>query len=265
MTSEPTRSDGSGPTHQPSQTQAPPRHPVPVGSDAPIFEVMSSMRAMRRLRPDPVPDELLLKVIEAATWRPSAAHTEHFSFVLVTVRVQMARLATIWQAVEAFYADTFLKVPAGDHDPDKLRRTVEAIHYQAAHFAETPAVIVACYDFGAWPAAVRRRMLQTPGTFRRFGLRRSMAMFRNNGTLTNRSEAGSIYPSVQNLLLAARSLGLAANITTWHLMAEGEVKRVLGIPKNVHTYAMIPIGWPMGTFGPVQRHPVEQVIHRNRW
>ena len=83
--------------------------------------------------------------------------------------------------------------------------------------------------------------------------------------MTNRSEAASIYPAVQNLLLAARSLGLAATLTTWHLMAEGEVKRVLGIPRGVHTYALIPVGWPVGRFGPVSRKPVEEMIHRDRW
>ena len=70
---------------------------------------------------------------------------------------------------------------------------------------------------------------------------------------------------MQNLLLAARALGLAANLTTWHLMAEGEIKRVLGIPRSVHTYALIPIGWPLGKFGPVRRRPVDQMIHRDRW
>jgi len=67
------------------------------------------------------------------------------------------------------------------------------------------------------------------------------------------------------VLLAARALGLAATLTTWHLMAEGEVKQVLGIPKSVHTYALIPVGWPAGRFGPVRRKPVDGMIHRDRW
>lgn len=240
-------------------------HPDPVGTDSPILQVMASMRAMRRLRPDPVPDDLLRQVIGAASWAPSANDLQRFSFVVVTDREQIARLAVIWQAVVGFYRDTFLSVPRSDVDPASYRRTLDAIAYQAAHFAETPAVIIACYDFGAYPNAVRDRMLRARGAFRRFGARRSLAMLRNMGTLTGRSEAASIYPAVQNLLLAARSLGLAANLTTWHLMADGEVKQVLGIPRNVHTYAMIPIGWPMGTFGPVRRHPVEPMIHRDRW
>lgn len=240
-------------------------HPVPVGIDAPIFEVMASMRAMRRLRPDPVPDELLRQVVEAASWAPNANQLQRFSFVVVTDRRQMGRIAEIWQAVVGLYRETSLAVPRPDIQPDVYRRTLESIDYQAAHFADTPALIVACYDFGSYPSAVRNRMMRAAGAFRWFGARRTLAMFRNIGTVTSRTEAASIYPAVQNLLLAARSLGLAANVSTWHLMAEGEVKHVLGIPRNVHTYALIPLGWPVGTFGPVRRQPVEQMIHRDRW
>jgi nitroreductase len=226
---------------------------------------MASMRAMRRLRPDPVPDDVLRRLIEAATWAPSAGYLERASFVVVTDRTQMAKLGQIWQAVVAFYKETFMPATPIDRSGAAYRRTVEAVDYQAAHFAETPAVIVACYDLGTWPGATRRRMFRTPGAFRAFGLRRTLALLRNTGTLSSRSEAASIYPAVENLLLAARALGLAANITTWHLAAEGEFKAALGIPKYVHTYAIIPIGWPVGTFGPVRRRSVEEAIHRDRW
>jgi nitroreductase len=78
------------------------------------------------------------------------------------------------------------------------------------------------------------------------------------------SEASSVYPGVQNLLLAARALGLGAVITIWHLLLEHEWKRELGIPRNVSTLAVIPVGWPRGRFGPVTRRPVGEVIHRDR-
>ena len=68
-----------------------------------------------------------------------------------------------------------------------------------------------------------------------------------------RSEAASIYPAIQNLLLAARARGLAATMTTWHLIAEADVKQILDIPNDVRTYALVPIGWPLGRFGPVAR------------
>ncbi|MEA2169049.1 MAG: hypothetical protein QOF76_2349, partial [Solirubrobacteraceae bacterium] len=76
---------------------------------------------------------------------------------------------------------------------------------------------------------------------------------------------GSIYPSVQNLLLAARANGLGAVITTWHLMLESEFKAVLGIPRNVKTFAIVPVGYPLGRFGEVVRKPAAASIHRDRW
>jgi nitroreductase len=88
---------------------------------------------------------------------------------------------------------------------------------------------------------------------------------RNLSSADIRSEAGSIYPAVQNLLLAARARGLAANMTTWHFFVEAELKATLGIPKDVRTYAIIPIGWPMGNFGPLSRRPIEEVIRREHW
>ncbi len=243
---------------------AKPSDPVPVGVDAPVLAIMSSMQAMRRLRPDPVPDELLRQCIEAALWAGTASHLQRQQFVVVTDRDQMRKLAEVWRAVEQLYLATFAKAPDGT-TAEQFRRTLDAVEYQAQHFADTPAVIVACYDYGPVPNQVRRRMLRSPGAFRRLGARRSLAFMRHQLTFSNRSEAASIYPGVQNLLLTARSLGLAANMTTWHLMAEGEIKQILGIPRGIHTYALIPIGWPMGSFGTVRRRPVDEVIHPDRW
>ncbi len=80
-----------------------------------------------------------------------------------------------------------------------------------------------------------------------------------------RSEAASIYPAAENLLLAARAHGLGACLTTWHLLAEDGVKAILGIPTGVHTFAVIPLGWTLPPFGPVSREPVERMLHRDRW
>jgi nitroreductase len=77
--------------------------------------------------------------------------------------------------------------------------------------------------------------------------------------------ASSSYPGVQNLLLAAWALGLAASLTVWHFFAENELKRVLGVPKNVTIYALVPVGWPAGRFGPVRRRPVADVVRWDSW
>src|SRR5256885_16597694 len=83
---------------------------VPVGADAPILEVMATMRAMRRLKPDPVPDEMLEQLVEAATWAPSGGNIQAFSFVVVTDRGQMAKLAELWNVVCDFYLASFESV-----------------------------------------------------------------------------------------------------------------------------------------------------------
>jgi nitroreductase len=66
-------------------------------------------------------------------------------------------------------------------------------------------------------------------------------------------------------LLTARALGLGATLTTWHLALERDFKRMLGIPRGVKTFAIVPVGWPLGRLGPVRRRPVEDVIHWQRW
>jgi nitroreductase len=232
---------------------------------AAMFEVMSSMRAMRRLKPDPVPDELLARLVEAATWAPSAANIQGYAFVVVTDRKVMARVAELWRVVCDFYLSAlWLEYP----DPTEAAaadRVLESIRYQRDHFHETPALIVACYRLAEYRQLMRRHPGRLTAALRKLGLRRSAMLFRGMPALEARVESGSIYPAVQNLLLTARALGLAANLSTWHLFMEAEFKAALGIPRNVHTFALIPVGWPIGQFGPTRRRPAAELIHRNRW
>ena len=81
----------------------------------------------------------------------------------------------------------------------------------------------------------------------------------------NRASGASIYPAVQNMLLAARALGLGATLTTRHLLYEKESEAALGLPQGVHSYAILPIGYPMGTFGPVGRGPLNEIVYEDRW
>jgi nitroreductase len=234
-------------------------HDVAVGEDAPIFDVMATMRAMRRLKPDPVPRELLERLVQAATWAPSGSNEQRYEFLVVDDRATIARLAPLWRrSFEAY-------IPASRDDAvarmgeDKARRMLAAVEYQADHFHETPALIVPCYRRETSPASVVRML-------RGLGDARSGARFLARGQrLAVLVEAASIYPAVQNLLLAARALGLGATLTNWHLFLEHEWKRELGIPKRMNTYAVIPVGWPRGRFGPVVRRPAREAIHWDRW
>jgi nitroreductase len=112
---------------------------------------------------------------------------------------------------------------------------------------------------------LRRRVPTALPTVARLGRRRGLSIAANSAKVAKLSEAASVYPAVQNLLLTARALGLGATITTWHLALEGEFKRALGIPRHVKTFAVIPVGWPLGKFGSVRRRPAASVIHWNQW
>jgi nitroreductase len=113
---------------------------------------------------------------------------------------------------------------------------LKAVEYLTEHFHEAPVMIVCCL------------MNDTAKT---------MGLAKMSGA--------SIYPSVQNMLLAARALGLGSVLTTRHLLYEKDVNEALGLPENAETFAILPIGWPMGKFGAVSREPVEKVTFFNKW
>ena len=81
----------------------------------------------------------------------------------------------------------------------------------------------------------------------------------------SRTSGSSIYPAVQNMLLTARALGLRATLTTLHLQFEKEAEAALGLPPNVHSYALLQSGYSMGWFGPVRRVPLADVLYADRW
>ena len=85
------------------------------------------------------------------------------------------------------------------------------------------------------------------------------------GANPSRTAGSSIYPAVQHMLLAARALGLGATLTTLYLTFEKEGEAVLGLPAGVHSYVLLPIGYPMGRFGPVRRVPVADIVYEDRW
>ena len=199
-----------------------------------VFEIIESCRAMRRLKPDPVPDELIVKILRAATCAPSGGNTQKWRFLVVKDR-------KIKEAVQVWYRKAFEEVvgprylasaPPPGVDKDAYRRQHGAVEYLTEHFAEAPVWIVACLEDGPTP---------------------------------NRSAGASIYPAVQNMLLAARALGLGTTLTTRHMLHEKEADAALGLPAGVHSYAMLPIGYPLGKFGPVGRGPLSEVVYQDRW
>jgi nitroreductase len=200
-----------------------------------IFDIIHTTRAMRRLKPDPVPDELIRKILQAGICAANGSNRQTWRFLVVTDR-------SIKERVQHFYKRAFDEVvgprylhsaaPPGS-TAEKYRRQHAAVEYLTDHFHEAPVWIVACLDEGNNPPT--------------------------------RSSGASIYPAVQNMLLAARALGLGATLTSRHLMYEEEVEAALGLPPGVHSYAILPIGYPMGRFGPVGRGPLSDVVYENHW
>ena len=227
-----------------------------------IFDLMHTMRAMRRLKPDPVPREMLEQLIAAATWAPSASNAQAYSYLIVTDRAQMARLAVLWRKVADFYLPLAEKTSAQNLTPEQGQRMLAAVRYQEEHFTQTPALIVACYNTRA-PQLADLPVLWR--SLRGLGWRHGWMVARHLSRCKILGDASSSYPGVQNLLLAARALGLGATLTVWHLFLEDDFKRVLGLPRHITPFALIPVGYPLGHFGPVRRIPATEVIHWDRW
>jgi nitroreductase len=198
-----------------------------------LFEIMSTTRSMRRLKPDPVPVALIGKILEAGVSAPSGGNMQRWRFIVV-------RDAKIKQTVGAYYKRAWDEVvaprygagePAPGTTPERFKRMLDAAQYLADHIHEAPLWIVPCLE-GATPT---------------------------------RTAGSSIYPAVQNMLLAARALGLGATLTTLYLNFEKEVEAALGLPPDMHSYAILPIGYPMGRFGPVRRVPLAEVVYEDQW
>ncbi|QMU73701.1 nitroreductase family protein [Streptacidiphilus sp. P02-A3a] len=222
---------------------------------------MATMPAMRRLSTEPVSDEMLERLVQAAVYGPSGSNAQDYQYVLVTDRQVMAGLAPLWTRCVDAYIASVGRTLAATMDDESYELMRAEIEYQRDHFADTPALVIPCYHLPKVNADLDglRGVVTQLGTA---GLGRLAA---HGGRISLLAEASSVYPGTQNLLLAARTLGLGASLTIWHLMLEREWKAALGIPSEVHTFAVIPIGWPLDPFGPVDRRPVAEVLHRDRW
>ena len=199
-----------------------------------LFEIIHSLRAMRRLKPDPVPDDLIRQILLAGQAAASGGNTQRWRFLVL-------KDPEIKKQVQVYYKKAFDEVvgpryasspPPPGSDPGKYSRQQRAVEYLTDHYHEAPVWIVACLEDGPNPT---------------------------------RSAGSSIYPAVQNMLLAARALGLGSTLTTRHINYEKEVDAAMGIPPGYHSYAILPIGYPMGRFGPVGRGPLSEVVYLDGW
>lgn len=199
-----------------------------------FFEAVSTQRAIRHLKPDPIPDDVIRRLLETAICAPSGGNRQGWSFVVVKDAALRARIGALYR--QCF--DELLKLPyykdAAAAPPDSpAAKVVASSRHLADHLGEAPVLIVACLDVeGASPGITM---------------------------------GASIYPAVQNLLLAARALGIGSTLTTIHRFRDSELKALLRIPPAIETAALIPLGYPLGKFGRAPRKPVENVTYEDRW
>lgn len=195
-----------------------------------LFDLMGTARAVRWLRPDPVPAEVVERLVWAATRAPSPGNTQDWAFVCVDDREVLGRIGAAVASVMGPAIDRMDK-------PDRATRVMlTGARHLATNLAAAPLVVFVCGGVAYPPGRPRVEMTWS-----------------------------ALYPATQNLLLAARALGLGATLTTLHAVAEPVVRAELGLPDDVVIAATVPVGYPAVPFGAVTRRPVAEVLHRNRW
>lgn len=200
-------------------------------------DVVTTTRAIRRYRPEPIPEEDLSRILFAASRAPSGSNRQPFRFVVLRdgPRARRARVVlgetyrSMWAAKAA--ADGYAEGSGTDPDSPKARMAAAMQHF-VDHAEETPVFVLAC---------LRPR---------------------HGGHLV---EGASIFPACQNLLLAARELGYGGVMTTWHLSAADRLAEAVGLPADVVIPAVIPLGRPRGRHGPLRRRPLSELVYDDAW
>lgn len=215
-----------------------------------LFEAMYSARAMRWLKPDPVPREIIARILEAATRAPSAGNAQNWLFAVVCDPEQRRRIGEIYRRVSQWVWERYQHQDRPAHvSQDQHERMMKGGMYLYEHMADAPVLLIPC---------LRLKPPELPATI--------PPDVQSAMKLASPWTAGaSIYPAVQNIILACRALGLGTVLTTNHTIAEDEIKAVLNLPSDVRTFGLMPIGYPAGKFGPVKRRSVAEVAVLDRY
>jgi nitroreductase len=201
-----------------------------AGEDVPLLEGIRTTRAIRRLRPDPVPRELIRKVCEAGTFAPSGGNRQPWSFIAVTEPDRRAFVAERYlRAFRAYIAPALEAAKRPDFDAARRRNIAGALHL-AEHLHEAP-----------------------------------VHLFVAGHTRRGEPQVQALFPAIQNVLLACRAVGLGASLTTVHLAYREEIDRFLGLPKETPSCALLPIGWPQGHYGKPPRRSVDECLYFERF
>ncbi len=201
-----------------------------IGEDVALLEGMRTARAIRRFKSDPVPPELIRKVAEAGTFAPSGGNRQPWVFVAVTDAGRRREIAAYYKKAFDAYIEPARKAAADPGFPSSRRKAMEG----AIHLAENLADVPVHFFVAGW-------------------------------TRRGQEQPQSIFPAVQNILLACRAVGLGSCLTTLHRAFGKEIDELLGLDENQLSYALLPIGWPRGAYTKPLRRSVDECLFFDRY
>ena len=199
-------------------------------ADIAAIEAIRTTRSMRRLESREIPDQILRQIIDAAIRAPSGSNQQAWSFIIVTDDRLKREIQRLYHEVATGYFETGPRTIADGTGQQVMQRVRSSARHLAEHLHEAPVLVFAC---------IRGERTFTLGA--------------------------SIFPAVQNLMIAARAFGIGSTLTTFHLSREAEIKALLDIPEDVHTAALIPLGYPVGRWREAKRRPIEDVTFRDKF
>ncbi|WP_428484122.1 nitroreductase family protein [Rhodopila sp.] len=218
-----------------------------------LFDAMYSARALRRLKPDPVHQAVITKILDAAIRAPSGGNAQNWIFIVVRDEAQRRRLGAVYRKASDEVAEIYAARGRPAHLTDaQYQRLMAGGSYLWDHMGDAPVLLVPC---------LRKRDMPPRDTLPDAVAARYDAHLAHQ----ERIRGSSIYPAIQNIILACRALGLGTLITTNHILYEHDVRAVLSLPDDVFTFALMPIGYPLGKYGPLARRPVSEVAFADRW
>lgn len=199
--------------------------------DPGLFHTLYTSRALRRFKPDPVPEDVVFQLVDAAIRAPTGHNRQDWRFVLVTEPGAKAKMQE-WaeRAWKLAFGRDYPTLEAIDALPRTARLSIRGVHDLAHGLAAVPLIVAIC------------------------GLRGAHS-----------SPGGSHFPAAQNMLLAARGLGLGGSIFNLPMVGGDELYELLGVPESNEIYCLVPIGYPTDRPGPVNRKPVGKVAYSERF
>ena len=193
----------------------------------PLGEAMFTQRAIRRFKPDPIPDDVLEDIMQATIRAPNGGNNQQWRFILVKDAELRGKLAALYR--EAWWAK---RADAGIMGPEDIppgKSSMRSAMRMADEIGIAPVMALVC------------------------------------ATSQGAQAAGSVIPSAQNMLLAARAFGVGGTIATLHPVVDQRVHELFGIPDEAQVVYCMPLGYPRGEFGPVQRKPLPEVCAVDGW